>query len=126
MDGKLEPDARDAPTKSPRRKTASAIPATTNAIDIAMAADRHDPDPDSPARRVLLKNEHLFDAQTAQLGRQRWRDFAMAALGVCVLAGAGLLVWDASQAKEVVVEPFAVPPDLVERGLSGPPRCWIG
>lgn len=85
-----------------------------------MEAGRHDLDPDSPARRVLLKNERLIDAQTAQLGRQRWRDFTITALGACMLAGAGLLVWDGSQAKGVVVEPFAAPPALVERGLSGP------
>lgn len=85
-----------------------------------MAAERHDPAPDSPARRVLLKHERLIDAQTAQLGRQRWRDFIITALGVTVLAAVGFLVWHASRARGVVVEPFAVPPDMVERGLSGP------
>lgn len=120
MDGKLKQDAGEVAARLVRRKTAAGVPPTANAIDIAMNAGRHDPDPDSPARRVLLKNERLIDAQTAQLGRQRWRDFIITALGVCVLAGAGLLVWDASRAKGVVVEPFAAPPDLVERGLSGP------
>ena len=99
---------------------AAGVPPTTNPIDIALETGRHDPDLESPARRVLQKNERLIEAQTAQLGRQRWRDFIITALGVCVLAGACLLVWDASQAKGVVVEPFAAPPDLVERGLSGP------
>ncbi|NEX91942.1 hypothetical protein [Caulobacter sp. 17J65-9] len=90
-------------------------------IDIALEAEKHGAAaPDSPTRRFLLKHERLIDAQTAQLGRQRWRDFILTGLGVCALAAAGLLVWDASQAGGVVVEPFAAPPELVERGLSGP------
>jgi tetratricopeptide (TPR) repeat protein len=98
---------------------AGEAPSTPDAIEIAMEAERHDAAPDSPARRVLLKHERLIEAQTAQLGRQRWRDFIITALGLCVLALGGLLVWDASRASGVVVEPFAVPPDMAERGLSG-------
>ncbi|MDP3404661.1 MAG: hypothetical protein Q8S03_08225 [Brevundimonas sp.] len=105
--------------RTPRRPPEDRAPTTTGAIEIAMDAERHDPAPDSPARRVLLKHERLIEAQTAQLGRQRWRDFIVTALGLCVLGLAGLLVWDASRAHGVVVEPFAVPPDLAERGLSG-------
>lgn len=106
---------RDREADSP----ADSGPSTPDAIEIAMDAERHDAAPDSPARRVLLKHERLIEAQTSQLGRQRWRDFIITALGVCVLASGALLVWDASRARGVVIEAFAVPPDMAERGLTG-------
>jgi hypothetical protein len=99
---------------------ATDAPTTGDPIEIAMEAVATDPAPDSPARRLLVEQELLIKAQRAQLGRQRWRDFIVTALGVCVLAIAGLFVWDASRANGVVVEPFAVPPDMVQQGLSGP------
>ena len=95
-------------------------PTTADPIEIALEAVKTNPTPDSPARRLLFEQELLIKAQRAQLGRQRWRDLIVTALGVCVLAIAGLFVWDASRANGVVVEPFAVPPDMVQQGLSGP------
>ena len=95
-------------------------PGSLDPVEIALEAAAADAASDSPARRVLIKHERLIDAQTAQLGRQRWRDFIITALGVCLLAMGGVLVWDAARADGVVVEPFAVPADLAERGLSGP------
>lgn len=95
-------------------------PGTLDPLELALEGATADPTPDSPARRVLLKHERLIEAQTAQLGRQRWRDFIITALGVCLLAMGGVLVWDAARADGVVVEPFATPPDMAERGLSGP------
>jgi hypothetical protein len=68
----------------------------------------------------LIEQELLIKAQRAELGRARWRDFIVTAMGVCVLAVAALFIWDASRASGVVVEPFAVPPDMVQQGLSGP------
>ena len=95
-------------------------PTTADAVEIALEAVTTNPSPDSPARRLLIEQELLIKAQRAQLGRQRWRDLIITAMGVCVLAIAGLFVWDASRANGVVVEPFAVPPDMVQQGLSGP------
>ena len=99
---------------------ATDAPTTADPIEIALEAVTTDSTPHSPAQRLLVEQELLIRAQRAQLGRQRWRDLIVTALGVCVLAIAGLFVWDASRANGVVVEPFAVPPDMVQQGLSGP------
>jgi tetratricopeptide (TPR) repeat protein len=72
------------------------------------------------AQRLARKQERLIEAQTAQLGRARWRDFIVAAAGAAALVATGLFVWDCSRADGVVVEPFAVPPDMAQQGLSGP------
>ena len=95
-------------------------PATVDPVEIALEAVRGDPAPDSPGRQLLVEYRRLIAAQTARLGRQRWRDFIITALGVCALTAAGVLIWDAARAGGVVVEPFAAPPDMAEQGLSGP------
>jgi len=40
-------------------------------------------------------------------------------VGLAFATGAGLMVWDAAHSKGLIIEPFAVPPGLRERGLSG-------
>src|SRR6185295_5530683 len=40
-------------------------------------------------------------------------------VGFAVATGFGYLVWDAAHSKGLIIEPFSVPADLVQRGLSG-------
>jgi len=45
---------------------------------------------------------------------------AMTALvGIAIAGGLAFMIWNAAQAGGLVIEPFAVPPDLVEHGISG-------
>jgi tetratricopeptide (TPR) repeat protein len=40
-------------------------------------------------------------------------------VGIAVAAGLGLMVWDAAHSKGLLIEPFSVPPDMADRGLTG-------
>jgi tetratricopeptide (TPR) repeat protein len=40
-------------------------------------------------------------------------------VGVAVAAGLALMIWDAAHSKGLVIEPFSVPSDIAERGLTG-------
>jgi tetratricopeptide (TPR) repeat protein len=40
-------------------------------------------------------------------------------VGIGVAAGAGLMVWDAAHSQGLLIEPFSVPPDMAEKGLTG-------
>ena len=44
---------------------------------------------------------------------------ATAFVGLAVAAGLGFLIWNASQSSDLVMDSFSVPPDLVEKGMSG-------
>lgn len=114
----VKPSDADATAGAP--EGGGATIRTVSPLDIALAPDQHGAGGQEAAQRVLQKQERLIDAQTAQLGRLRWRDFIFTALGAGALAAAAFLVWDAAQASGVVAEPFAAPPNLVEHGLSGP------
>src|SRR5450432_3140498 len=42
-----------------------------------------------------------------------------AIVGLIFSAGVAFMIWNAAQPGGLVIEPFSVPPDLVERGFSG-------
>jgi hypothetical protein len=81
----------------------------------------------NPAR-ALLNNQNSLVLQQCKLAG--WQIIgertgailkALTALaGVTFLLLAGLFAWSASQADGVVVTPFAVPPEMERRGLTGP------
>ena len=113
--------SRAGPPPTPEPAPESLLP-----LEIAMGAEHDDPDPDSPARRVLLKQERLIHEQIALARNERFRnrikaarDAALAALAIAVVAGGAWVVWDASRADGVVIEPFAVAPSLAQQGLTG-------
>ena len=80
-------------------------------------------------RLIELQTEHLHEQRELQLGHlrvRRWKDrlsLALQVLGVVVGAavalGLAVMVWQAHEDHGLVVEAFSVPPDLVQRGLSG-------
>ena len=94
-------------------------PTTPDPIEIAMEAEAHDTSPDSPARRVLLKQERLIGWDIAE----RRMGVALKALtglaGVVAAFALGALVWNAAHADNLVIEAFSVPPALAERGITG-------
>ena len=94
-------------------------PTTPDPIEIAMEAEAHDTSPDSPARRVLLKQERLIGWDIAE----RRMGVALKALtglaGLVAAFALGTLVWNAAHADNLVIEAFSVPPALAERGITG-------
>lgn len=102
-----------------RRKLRSEpLPGTTNPIDIAMS-NAGGTAGQALVRTVLANQDRLIDAQIAQLGRLRWRDGVFALIGILLIAAAAAFVWSASRAEGIVLAPFAVPPALAERGVTG-------
>ena len=81
-----------------------------------MAAEAGDTAPDSPTRRLLIKQEQLIEAQI-RLARLEWRgrwlanvrDLALMLGVVSLLAAAGAVIWSAATSRSVVVESFETP-----------------
>jgi tetratricopeptide (TPR) repeat protein len=108
----------EANTRS-RRKRAAA-PTTPDPIEIAMEAlISGDVEPGGPAHRVLLRHEQLIGWQ---IMKER-AGFALRCLtgivGVVLAVGIGTMVWEASQERGLVIEPFSVPPEFAEKGITG-------
>lgn len=104
----------------------AAIPNTVDAIEMALGLECADPDPGSPARRVLIKHERLLDQQIGLARNERFRnriksarDLSLALIAVLIALGGVSFVWSAVEADGLVVEPLSVPPDLAARGLTG-------
>lgn len=101
-------------------------PTTGDPIEIAMEAERHDTAVDSPARAVLVGQVGLIASQKrlaeVQIASERaglvLKGAGALAAGVAAVV-LGVMVWDASRASGLVIEPFSVPPTLAERGLTG-------
>jgi len=103
------------------------------AIDLAMEEARDDPALREDVARFLRNQNSLVDVQKHHLHEQfkqlRLATFsqrltialklATGLVGVGVIAGLGLAVWNARHAGGLVVESFAVPPKFAEAGVSG-------
>ncbi len=94
-------------------------PTTNDPIEIAMEAERAGGATTAVAVEVLRKQSQLIGWEIAD---------RRAAFALKCLAGAAALllavviawmVWDASRARGLVIQAFAVPPDLAARGMTG-------
>ncbi|MFN8873975.1 MAG: hypothetical protein ACK5WW_05900 [Brevundimonas sp.] len=112
------------PKARPRRKRTAAA-TTPDAVEIAMdvAAGAA---PSEAAMAVLRSQARLLDHQGVlarnEIFRNRIRsirDIAIAAVVVAFVVALGAVVWSASRASGLVIQPFTVPPELVEDGLDG-------
>jgi tetratricopeptide (TPR) repeat protein len=109
-----------------KRVRAERAPTTPDPIEIAMELDAADAAPDSPAREVLRKHSRLIDSQLKYLGLQTFSErlsaglkMLVAAVGLVASVSVGLMVWDASQDRSLVIKALNVPPELESRGLTG-------
>ncbi len=104
---------------SPRRK-AEPAPTTPDPIEIAMEAEATGRAPTGFASEVLRRQSVLIGWQI----RNERAGFVLRTMtglaGLAVAGVVGLMVWQASQADGLVVEPFSTPPELAARGLTGP------
>lgn len=120
--------------------SATGLPDTSDAIEIAMAAvNQSQPLPDI-ARTVLEKHAYLLDKQAslaeeeARLAKKQAQELELKHVSERVQAGLWLLLaagvlsllgligwaaWRAANTQALVVEPFAMPPALVAQGLTG-------
>ncbi|MFN5614381.1 MAG: hypothetical protein ACK45V_01610, partial [Brevundimonas sp.] len=113
------------PTRRPRRPSAAA-PTTPDPVEIAMEAEASGTAPTGEASALLRRHSALIGKQLVlasnEIFRNRIRsirDIAIAAMVVALLLAAGAVVWSASRASGLVIQPFTVPPELVEDGLDG-------
>ena len=84
---------------------------------------------DDQRRMLHLQMEEMRGEYHYKLSHMRLRRFSgwikaafeasLGLLALVVVAGLGLMVWNAAHADGFVIESFAVPPDLAARGLSG-------
>ncbi|MDB5432239.1 MAG: hypothetical protein JWP35_3355 [Caulobacter sp.] len=102
------------------------LPDSFDALETALDAERGDPAPDSPARVLLVNQNRLVLADLRHRALQVASERAGLVLKVLTgLAGVtaavvlGILAWQAHDAGGLVVEPFATPPDLAAKGLTG-------
>jgi tetratricopeptide (TPR) repeat protein len=82
--------------------------------------------PTGEASALLRRQSLLIDEQIGLARNERFRnrirsvrDIAIASMVVALLVAAGAVVWSASRTTGLVIQPFSVPPELVEDGLDG-------
>lgn len=95
------------------------VPGTTDAVEIAMDEERHDPAPDSPARTLLIRQGRLVELQIRRERMLVWSQGLLMLVGVVAVLGAGVALWRASQDRSIIVQPFSVPEAYAARGLTG-------
>ena len=98
---------------------ASRHPDSPNPVEIAMAALNDGASEDGPAGLLLRRHTHLIDAQIASERMGLALKLLTGLLGLAVAIALASLVWSASQERGLVIEPFSVPPDFAERGVTG-------
>jgi tetratricopeptide (TPR) repeat protein len=95
------------------------VPGTTDAVEIAMDEERHDPAPDSPARTLLIRQSRLLELQIRRERLLVWTQGLIVALVIAAVLGLGVAIWRASQDRSIVVQAFTAPASLSDRGLTG-------
>ena len=94
-------------------------PDSPNPVEIAMAALNDGAPEDGPAGVLLRRHTHLIDAQIASERMGFALKLLTALLGLAIAMALASMVWSASQERGLVIEPFSVPPDFAERGVTG-------
>ncbi|WGM30051.1 hypothetical protein [Brevundimonas sp. NIBR11] len=106
--------------KTGRSRRRAPAPTTPDPIEIAMEAEANgEGGEDSPARRVLLKHEQLLGWQILKERAGFGLRVLTGVVGVVAALLVGSLIWEASQERGLVIEPFSVPPEFAERGVTG-------
>jgi tetratricopeptide (TPR) repeat protein len=108
------------------RRPRPAAPTTPDPVEIAMEAEASGKAPTGEASALLRRQAVLIDEQIGLARNERFRnrirsirDIAIAAMVVALVVAVGAVVWSASRTTGLVIQPFSVPPELVEDGLDG-------
>ena len=126
----MSEETGESAESGPESSTAGGIDPIAAAMALS-GASREEADSFLKDQRALLGiqkhhlNEHLSE-QLKQLRLGTWEKrmgvllrIATAFMGLAIAAGLAFLIWDASQSGGLMMEPFAVPPDLAAKGLTG-------
>jgi tetratricopeptide (TPR) repeat protein len=80
-------------------------------------------------RLARLQSQNLVELNAFELSHLKWRRFNDQMRGflqvlafivaASIVAGLGIVVWNAAHEDGLVIEAFSVPPDMVSRGLTG-------
>jgi tetratricopeptide (TPR) repeat protein len=80
-------------------------------------------------QRIDAQDAHIKEEQRLQLSHLRIRRFSdyskmalelsIGLLILLIVAGVGIMVWNAAHTEGLIIESFSVPPDLASRGISG-------
>jgi len=112
--------------KPARRRSRPKPPTTPDPVEIAMEAEASGEAPSGEAAALLRRQAILIDEQIGLARNERFRnrirsirDIALAAVVVALLLAVGAVVWSASRTTGLVIQPFSVPPELIEDGLDG-------
>jgi tetratricopeptide (TPR) repeat protein len=112
--------------KPARRRSKPNPPTTPDPVEIAMEIEASGKTPTGEASALLRRHSALIDEQIGLARNERFRnrirsvrDIAIAAMVVALVVAVGAVVWSASRASGLVIQPFTVPPELVEDGLDG-------
>jgi tetratricopeptide (TPR) repeat protein len=95
------------------------LPDSPDPVEIAMDLERHDPAPDSPARRLLINQNRLVTTQIASERLGAGLKLLTGLAGIAAAIALGVMAWSAAQTRALVVQPFSVPPELAQRGMTG-------
>jgi tetratricopeptide (TPR) repeat protein len=94
-------------------------PTTPDPIEIAMEAEATGQAPEGVAHALLVDQRRLVRWQIAGERAGFILKLAAGLAGLALAAGLGCAVWDASQARGTVIEPFDTAPALAAQGLTG-------
>jgi hypothetical protein len=115
----------------------SAVEPSAAAIGLALGAAKNDPNIAADAREFLRKQSRYLDLQMEDLHEQRdltlshlrWRRFndwiraawqsALAILVVFAVVALFIAMWDAHEARGLVVRSLKTPPEFTAKGLDG-------
>lgn len=112
---------------------ASASGVDPAAVALALNSANGDPSTAEDVRAFLRDQRSLIEIQKHHLHEQFkqlrlgiWEKrlgvllrVATAVIGLAIATGLAFMVWDASRSEGLLIEPFSVPPDLAQRGLTG-------
>ena len=112
--------------RRPRAAARASAPTTPDPVEIAMEAEASGKAPTGEASALLRRQSLRIDEQIGLARNERFRnrirairDIAIAAVVLALIVAVGTVVWSASRATGLVIQPFTVPPELVEDGLDG-------
>jgi hypothetical protein len=128
--------ADDEPLEETEAKTgAAAIASALSRRSRSAAAEKTDAFLEAQTRLARSQLQTMEDESALRLRHLRlrylgdWLKLGLLMLailaGALVVAGAGMMVWRASQSHGLAVESFQTPPELANRGLTGPVAARI-
>ncbi|HEY2068987.1 MAG TPA: hypothetical protein VGG48_05490 [Rhizomicrobium sp.] len=118
-------------------ESAGGKPAAPDPAGLGFAMGAHDPATAEEVRAYLreqtrlarLQGQNLVELNAFEMSHLKWRRFndqmrgalqmMLVAIGVLVVVGIAAAIWSAARDDSVVIDAFAVPPDLAQKGLTG-------